>query len=157
MSRYPLARLHDVRKHAEEEAALAVGRCTMALEQARADLVRREDELAQYIKWRIKEEALRFEKIRNTEISLAQVERYKQDILTLRGNEVQYEERILQAKRHIKECEEQLDTARLEHVTAIRERRKFDEHQARWLEEDRRERERAEELELEDFTVRTPE
>lgn len=157
MSGYPLERLLQVRKFREDAAAAEIARCVHALEDAKQALVQHQKELEAYIAWRLKEEDTLFKEIQNKEISLSEVETYKQTLLSLRGKEVQYEERILEAEKHIEDCKVALEQARKARLLAMRERAKIEEHGERWQDEQRLLAERAEDLELEEFTGKSSE
>lgn len=152
MNGYPLQELLRIRELRERNAEVEVKRCKKRLEDAVAALKKRQAELADYTTWRIGEEERLFMEILEKFISLAEVEKYKQSILSLRGREVQYQERIIEAEQHIAQCNEALDAAREARLTAMKERMKIDEHRARWQEDESILAERAEELELEEFT-----
>lgn len=155
MTGYPLAALLRVRVFREKAAALEITRCAQKLEEARQACKQREQELIQYREWRIKEETRLFEAIHNETVSMEEVERYKQALLSLRGEEVQHEERILESKEHIRESEEALQDARKHHMEAMKNQRKIEEHKKRWQQEEKLRLERAEEAELEEFSSKS--
>ena len=152
MTAYPLNALLRVRHLREQEAEREVLACTHRVEEAQKALQARRKELQEYTVWRIEEEKRLFAAIRNTMTSLKKIDEYKQKLLSLRGKEAQYQERILLAEKHLKECETALEQARRAHMTAVRERNKIEQHTATWHKEGKIRVERTEEQELEDFT-----
>lgn len=154
---YPLERLLKVRKLREDAAETEVNRCTRELKEAEDNLQQRKDKLAEYTKWRLAEEERLFQEIKGHEIHLKEIDDYKLQLQSLRGREVKLEEKILEARKQIEDCKEALEEARKLRLQAMRGRRKIEEHNQRWDEEQRVLEERAEDLELEEFTGHRPE
>jgi len=151
MIKYPLQRLLRLRSIREDKAAAEVTNRKRLLAEAIEEKKHREEELKKYRAWRIEREQELFEEIRGKEISQKELDEYKQELLRLRGKEVQLEESILEAQKHIEQCEREVETARDAYLAAVRERSKIEEHRTRWSEVEKIRLEREEEKELEEF------
>lgn len=151
MIKYPLQKLLRLRGVREDKAAAEVTNRKKRLAEAKMEKLRREQELEKYIRWRIEKEKELFEEIKGKEVSQKDLDNYKHEVLKLRGRQVQMEEAILEAQKHIEQCQKDLQTARDNYLAAVRERKKIEEHRSRWLEIEKLRQEREEEKELEEF------
>lgn len=152
MVKYPLADLLSARLFREEAAERLVIRAAAELEQAEAAALEARRLLEEYRAWRPGEEKRLFdEEVKLRIISLGDLDSHQEDIQKLRVAELKKEEAAVAAEKQVALAHEALVQARKGLETAVRERRKIDEHRDRWLKEEAVKRDRAEEAELEDF------
>ncbi|MGI9276198.1 MAG: type III secretion system stalk subunit SctO [Endozoicomonas sp.] len=138
----------------EKSANDEVRRCKNRLEQAHQEVERKEQELREYIDWRCKEEQQLYDNIINTQVKQNDLDSLKHKIAVLREKDVLLEQAVEEAKQQIKVAEEELDKAREAHMKAIQAVEKFEEFTRVQDEEAKKEAERLEDLEMEEFTVR---
>lgn len=154
MSGYPLAPLLRIRKIREQAAAAEVTACRHRLDEAGRVLQQRRDELAEYVPWRINREKELFAVIKNRPVPLARVDEMKAEMAAMLAREHHLEDQILLAEKVRDEAREALDKARENHVRTMREEQKIKEHRVIWNDEQRREAERLQDLELEEAASR---
>ena len=148
---HELLKIKNIR---EKSANDEVRRCKNRLEQAHQKVERKEQELREYIDWRCKEEQQLYDNIINTQIKQNDLDSLKHKIALLREKDVLLEQSVEEAKQQIKVAEEELDKAREAHMKAMQAVEKFEEFTKVQDEEARKEAERLEDLEMEEFTVR---
>jgi type III secretion protein O len=145
--------LLDIKIFREERASGEVTKCRLALEEAVMLVERRKQELADYRVWRVRRENEMWDGIEQQLVHLQDLEDLKADIGLLRGRETVFEQRIQDAENARGEARTALDAAEAAYTQAQRNRQKFEEVSAIFEHEERLERERLEELELEEFTT----
>ena len=148
---HELLKIKNIR---EKSAKDEVHRCRNHLEETRQEAERCEQELMEYLNWRGKEEQRLYDNIINTEVKQKELDGLKHKVALLREKDVLLEQAVGEAKQKIKEAEEKLDQAREVHMKAIQAVEKFEELTKVQDEEAKKEAERLEELEMEEFTVR---
>ena len=135
MPSYPLQSLLTVRHFREEGAKNEVRAAERRLAEAREEVRKKEEELERYRIWRPEEENRRYDAIMG---ALAEGE----------------QERILavtEAEKAVGQKEREVAAAREAVAEARREAAKIEAHRDIWLAEAKREAERQEDLELEEF------
>ncbi len=150
---YPLKDLVMVREVRETSASREVSVAQNNLDAARIAVIRAQDEFDAYVKWRVEEEKRSYEKILNKKVSLAKLEELKQEIRGLRERESDHQQAILDAEKHVSECENALLAAQTAHREAMRGLQKLEEHREVWDTEQALVLERKEEDEMDDFRV----
>ena len=149
--------LHDllkIKRIREKSAQSEVRKCRHHLDAARAEVVKREQELEDYKVWRQLEEQRLYDSIINTEVKQRDLDGLKQKIAGLRTKDLQFEQAIEEAKQQVVQAEQNLAAAEEHYRKAIQATKKFEEFTRVLDEEKRKEQERQEELELEEFTVK---
>ena len=143
-----------VKRRREDQAAAAAGKARQTLERCEAECEAKIRELTDYQAWQEAERVRLFEEVRNTGVTRAELERYREQVGLLRQRQMQLEEELARAQREAETAKSDLEKAREARLAAHREVLKFEEYQG-VLEKDRlREAERREEAETEDIVAR---
>ena len=142
MPSYPLQSLLTVRHFREEGAKNEVRAAERRLAEAREEVRKKEEELERYRIWRPEEENRRYDAIMGETMSLEEVAGFRASLGALAEGE---QERILAV------TEREVAAAREAVAEARREAAKIEAHRDIWLAEAKREAERQEDLELEEF------
>ena len=151
MGAYPLESLLSVRRYRESQAAVAVRAAEEDLKQAEALVERSRVELAEYKSWRRLEEDRRYDAIMAKPCTLEKLDAFKDGLAQLAGGELLKEEAVQKAEKNVVRCETALQDARTAARAAQKETAKIQAHKDIWSEEDKKEAERREDLELEEF------
>lgn len=157
MAKYPLGPLLAARLFREDAAAREARLARQRVEEAKAAAEAARQKWLEYQKWRPGEEARLFEAMRGKLMPLSGLDGHRDDIQALRNQELRLEELFREAEKAVAAAEQAAEAARLRHAGAVRDRRKIEEHREIWLKAERKRQEAAEEAELEDFTVHSPE
>ena len=151
MPSYPLQSLLTVRHFREEGAKNEVRAAERRLAEAREEVRKKEEELERYRIWRREEENRRYDAIMGETMSLEEVAGFRASLGALAEGE---QERILavtEAEKAFGQKEREVAAAREAVAEARREAAKIEAHRDIWLAEAKREAERQEDLELEEF------
>ena len=151
MPSYPLQSLLTVRHFREEGAKNEVRAAERRLAEAREEVRKKEEELERYRIWRPEEENRRYDAIMGETMSLEEVAGFRASLGALAEGE---QERILavtEAEKAVGQKEREVAAAREAVAEACREAAKIEAHRDIWLAEAKREAERQEDLELEEF------
>lgn len=157
MAKYPLGPLLSARLFREDAAAREARLALRKVEEAKeaAEAARRE--WLAYREWRPGEEVRLFETVRGKPMPLAGLDSHRDDIQALRARELRLEDLFHEAEEAIRAAEKAAEAARERHAETVKERRKIEEHREIWLRAEAKRQEAAEEAELEDFAVHSPE
>ena len=145
MEAYPLAPLLKVREYREDAAKNALRAAERAVIEAREEVERCREELERYKVWRLEEADRRYETIMGKAQSLKELDAFKAGLGALADGELHREEAVAAALAEVKKRE----AARL----AQHETSKILAHRDIWREQAKREAERREDLEMEEFKV----
>ena len=151
MPSYPLQSLLTVRHFREEGAKNEVRAAERRLAEAREEVRKKEEELERYKVWRQEEGERRYDAIMGETMSLEEVAGFRASLGALAEGE---QERILavtEAEKAVGQKEREVAAAREAVAEARREAAKIEAHRDIWLAEAKREAERQEDLELEEF------
>ena len=155
MPSYPLQSLLTVRHFREEGAKNEVRAAERRLAEAREEVRKKEEELERYRIWRPEEENRRYAAIMGETMSLVEVAGFRASLGALAEGE---QERILavtEAEKAVGQKEREVAAAREAVAEARREAAKIEAHRDIWLAEAKREAERQEYLEMEEFKTPT--
>ncbi|UQZ90991.1 type III secretion protein [Deltaproteobacteria bacterium Smac51] len=153
VSGYPLESLRHIRELREDEARKIVLAAEAEVGRAAEARGLAEDELSRYRQWRADETERRYDSIMHLEMSLAELEAFKASLAALADHELVLEEKVRLAVKDEENARSALAAARALLVEASKSVGKIEAHREIWLEQEGREAERLEELELEDFRV----
>lgn len=154
---YPLAALLRVRLFREDGARQAVGLAQRRLEEAGAEIVRRREELERYVAWRPQEVDRRYAAIMGTALSPDGLSDFRTSLSALEMGEQERAEAVRLAELEAEKRRGELDDARKAAAQARRDAARIEAHRDIWTALARKEAERREEAELEDFTPRPAE
>lgn len=151
MPSYPLQSLLTVRRFREDAAKNEVRAAERRLAEAREEVRKKEEELERYRIWRPEEENRRYDAIMGESMSLEELAGFRAALGALAEGE---QERILavtEAEKAVGQKEREVAAAREAVAEARREAAKIEAHRDIWLAEAKKEAERREDLELEEF------
>ena len=152
MEKYPLAPLLKVREYREDAAKNALSAAERAVVEAQEAVERCRGELERYKVWRQEEVERRYDAIMGKGLSLKELDVFKAGLGALADGELKLEEAIAQALENVKKRQEDVRKARqAQHETA-----KIVTHRDIWLGEAKREAERLEDWEMEEFKPLPP-
>ena len=152
MAKYRLEALLSARKAKEDRAAREARAAAFAVAEAKKKAEAAREELGRYRLWRPEEEERRFAAIREQVLSQTELDRFRYDLEALRARESELEETAEAAERAVDEAEQEERKAKQRLVAAAKDREKIEEHRERWLREELKRQEAAEEKEMEDFS-----
>ena len=148
---YPLAPLLAVRHFREENAKRAVRTAEAALVEASDRLRQCQEELNSYRAWLPEEEDRRYLAIMGKPMTLSQLDAFKAGLGKLRDGELSREQAVFSAQAEREKKVLERDAASAAAAKAQKETAKIAAHKDIWLAEYKKEAERQEEKELEDF------
>ena len=152
MKKYPLAPLLSLRVFRQDKAMRALQSCERKLVEARREVEKAVKKHEEFIAWLAREEEIRYEAIMGKNMTLEDVDDFKSGLLRIRGRESLYLEEILKARNQVQLCKKNVVNAKSDLLAAQKGTLKIEVHRDLWLEAEKLAAERAEELELEDFT-----
>lgn len=151
MPSYPLQSLLNVRHFREEGAKNDARAAECRLADARQELQNRHEELERYRAWRPQEEKRRYDAILGEAMNMDELSTFRSSLSSLAEAEEQRAQAVTEAEKAISVKERELAAARAAVAQARREAAKIEAHRDIWLAEARREAERREDLEMEEF------
>lgn len=151
LSSYPLQALLSVRLYREEAARNGLRVAERLLAQAREDVVRCREELERYRSWRVEEEGRRYAAILGKAMSLDEIADFRASLGSLAVGEEERVQDVGRAQDAATRQEAAVARAHQAVAAARREAAKIETHRDIWRESDKKERERLEDLELEEF------
>jgi len=149
--KYPLQSLLSVRLFREEGAKNAVRAAERRAAEARAEMDKRRQELERYRHWRPKEENRLYDAIMGQPLSLEDMATFRASLTALAEAEEERVQAVTEAQTIVVQREQEVTAARKAVATARREAAKIEAHRDIWLAEARKEAERLEDVELEEF------
>lgn len=151
MEQYPLESLLTVRQYREEGAKRQVRSAELALREAEDAVEARKKELEAYRIRRREEEDRRYEAIMNIPMSLEDLDAFKAGLARLAAGETRHEHAVADAEREVEKRRADIEKAREAARKASRNTSKIQAHKDIWKEDAKKEAERQEDLELEEF------
>ncbi len=151
---YPLATLLNLRVFRQDKAMRHLQTCERELTRARNFVKKAVKEHESFLAWLAREEDSRYQRIMGKEMTLDEVDEFKAGLLAIRARESLYLENILKARQAKDLAKQAVTKAKQGLLTAQKGTLKIEAHREKWLEVVALEAERAEELEMEDFTPR---
>ena len=140
-----------IKVHREQTAAQALRRQQSLLEQQTQAVQRARDEATQFHEYRLQQEQRLFADIKGQLVALRAIEDMNRKIADLREQEVQLKNRIVEEEKRLEEAKKALEAARRQHVSAVREREKFEQFIEAQRAIERRDQMMKEEAELEEI------
>lgn len=150
-----LGRLVHVKEIREQSALNKAKKCEQKFEAASEQLLAKEKALSEYVDWRCLEEKGLYENILNSSVRQKELDFLKQSVALLREKDAEYKLEIETAEQEKEAAEAAFEEAKEAHRKTLQTLEKFKEFARVQDEEAAKEAERLEELELEEFTVRT--
>lgn len=151
MPSYPLQSLLTVRHFREEGAKNEVRAAERRLVEAREEVKKKEEELERYRAWRPEEENRRYDAIMGEAMSLEDMAEFRAALGALAEEEQERARAVDEAEKAAARKEREVIAAREAVAVARKEAAKIEAHRDIWLAEAKKEAERQEDLELEEF------
>ena len=148
---YPLQALLSVRWYREDAAKSAARTADRLVTEARELEQKRRAELEEYRSWWPQEVDRRYDAIMGENLNLADLDRFKEGLAALADGELNCQMAVVNAQREVEAREAEAAKAREAVALARREAAKIEAHRDIWQAEARKEAERQEDLELEEF------
>lgn len=148
---HELLKIKNIRAQAAETE---VRKCKNRVEAAQEEVKKKQQEFEEYVGWRGKEEQRLYDNIINAEVRQNDLDNLKKKVALLREKDVTLEQAVAEAQKKVEEEEQILEKAREEHAKAMQAVQKFEEFTKVQDAEAKKEAERIEDLEMEEFTVR---
>lgn len=148
---HELLKIKNIR---EQTAETEVRKTKNRVEAAKAEVREKQKEFDEYVDWRCKEEQRLYDNIINMEVRQNDLDHLKQKVAMLREKDITLQQAITEAEQKVKQEEEALEQAREVHAKAMQAVQKFEEFTRVQDAEEKKEAERQEDLEMEEFTVR---
>lgn len=148
---YPLESLLSVRRFREDGAKRDLTRSQQHMREAKEACEAKQSEIEQYRIWRVKEEDRRYEAFLGKPTNVGGIERFNAGIAALAAEEITKTLELDQLRKQESEAKKQLEQAQEGVRLARKNTAKIEVHKEIWSEEARKEAERAEDLELEEF------
>src|SRR5262245_16738532 len=117
---YPLQQLLNVREHREETAALELLQRRQAVTAAQEHLQRCQQELNDYIQWRVQREIELYQEIMRKLIPLRELDDVKAKVQMLRAKEVTYQEHVLAAQRALEDARKAVHVAHVRYLSSVK-------------------------------------
>ena len=149
--RYPLESLLTVRHYREDEAARAVAQAQHQLKAAREAVSEQEEALRQWRRWRQEEVQRRYEALLGKVVSVKKLFEFNQGLAELNQQELDRAAAVEKARENERSCEKQMTKAKDAASQARKNAAKIETHRSIWMQEAKREAERLEDLEFEEF------
>ena len=140
----------------EDDMVLRLSAAERAVVEAQEAVERCREELERYKVWRQEEVERRYDAIMGKGLSLKELDVFKVGLGALADGELKLEESIVQALENVKKRQEDVRKAREAARQAQHETAKIVTHRDIWLVEAKREAERLEDLEMEEFKPLPP-
>ena len=148
---YPLEELLSVRRFREEAAARSVTHAQRDLTQARSNVVRRQQELEDWRVWRREETDRRYAALIGHPTKIEAIDAFHHGLAVLAAQELGKLSAVDEAKKDVVRCETAVEKARRAASAAARNTAKIEAHKSIWAEAAKKEAERIEDLEFEEF------
>ena len=149
--KYGLEDLLKVRKFREDSARNEVMVKKHLLDEAINLVQAKERKLREYQCWRVRTEEAMYDEIRNTFVSLKELDELKLQVSLMREKEISLEKDLMDAVNAREKANEDLAKAKEVYNRAVKEKTKIEEHREVWSAGMVREEEISQEKELEDI------
>ena len=153
--RYPLEPLLTVRRFRENTAQNALRRAERAVREAENLIVQRQRVLEEYHIWRLEEEERRYSEIIDQEMTMPELDKFRAGLAALANEEQGKIVAVEQARTELEKCQAAVEQAHRAVRTAQKETAKIVAHKDIWKAEAKKEAERQEDLETEEFRPRS--
>lgn len=156
MSGYPLQSLLTVRTLRETNARNELRKAEHAVTAADENVRQCQNELERYRAWRIEEEERRYDTLMGVATTQKELNEFHGDLATLRMGDTKRELAVHEAIKNLEACRQHVLATRDAIAKARRDVAKVQTLKDIWLEEQRHEAARREDLEMEEFKPTAP-
>lgn len=148
---YPLAALMSVRHFREEAAQRDLAHANDAAKSAALERDAKKEELAECIAFNREETERRYAALIGTRVSMEELDKFHFGLAVLKGNERAKQQAAEEAEAALARAQAAVKTAAAAAKAARKNALKIEKHRSIWLEAAKKEAERAEDRELEEF------
>ncbi len=145
--------LIKVKRLREDTAIAALNKAQTLLEQRIADEEAKRREQVDYSVWRVNREQELYNDIEGKAVPLTKLEQMREQIASHRGRDLHLQEEVAEAGRERGAAEQALEVAQQVRLAAYREVAKYEEYNQTLADEEQREQERREDVEVEDMNI----
>ena len=151
---YALQPMIRIRQRREDAAGAALVVARTEERAAAKTLEERREELAEYERTKEERRDRVYDAVMGRPCSMDDLDKAREGVARIDEEGVLKADNVVRAEGVLQEKEEASAAAQSALNLAIKNRMKIEEHRSAWIEEDRKEQERLEDIELEDFTGR---
>ena len=151
---YLLQPMIRIRQRREDAAGAALVVARTEERAAAKTLEERKEELAEYERTKEERRDRVYDAVMGRPCSMDDLDKAREGVARIDEEGVLKADNVVRAEGVLHEKEEASAAAQSALNLAIKNRMKIEEHRSAWIEEDRKEQERLEDIELEDFTGR---
>ena len=151
---YALQPMIRIRQRREDAAGAALVVARTEERAAAKTLEERKEELAEYERTKEERRDRVYDKVMGKPVPREELDLVQEGIAKIDREGAERADAVVRADEERKRKEEAVHVAQGALNLAIKNRMKIEEHRSAWIEEDRKEQERLEDIELEDFTGR---
>lgn len=148
---YPLESLLSVRTYREDAAKRNLVRAQQAIREAEAEKVKREEELEAWRVWRVEETDRRYAAFLGKPTQIEQIDAFNHGLSILAEDELVKIAAVDTAQENVEKCKTACEQAKTNAKEARKNTAKIETHKSIWQEDAKKEAERLEDLEMEEF------
>lgn len=151
MEKYPLQSLLDVRKYREHNAQNAVRQAENHYKECVNTCLEQQNKIDNYQKWRVLEEEKKYKEILGQNLHIDDLEDFKQYFSLLKEKGIKLEEELYNLEKQKETAKQAVEQKKQEFKLAKKNTAKIEAHHDIWKEIEKKEQERKEDLEAEEF------
>lgn len=156
MEKYPLQALLDVRKYREQNAQNAVRQAENHYKECVSSCTEQQNKIENYQKWRVQEEEKKYAEILGQNLHIDDLEDFKQYFGLLKDKGLKLEEELYNLEKIKEEAKQAVTQRKEEFKLAKKNTAKIEAHHDIWKQIEKKEQERKEDLEAEEFKPLSP-
>lgn len=156
MEKYPLQALLDVRKYREQNAQNAVRQAENHYKECVNTCLEQQQKIETYQKWRVQEEERKYTEILGQNIHIEELEDFKQYFSLLKDKGLKLEEELYNLEKQKEAAKQAVTQKKEEFKLAKKNTAKIEAHHDIWKQMEKKEQERKEDLEAEEFKPLSP-
>lgn len=156
MEKYPLQSLLDVRKYREQNAQNAVRQAENLYKECVSSCMEQQKKIAEYAKWKVQEEERKYTEILGSQLHIDDLEDFKQYFAYLKDKGVKLEEELYTLEKQKENAKQTVEQKKEEFKLAKKNTTKIEAHHDIWKQAEKKEQERKEDLEAEEFKPLSP-
>lgn len=156
MEKYPLQSLLDVRKYREQNAQNAVRQAENHYKDCVNSCLEQQKKIAAYEQWRVQEEEKKYTEILGSKLHIDDLEDFKQYFAHLKDKGLKLEEELYALEKQKETAKQEIEQKKEEFKLAKKNTAKIEAHHDIWKQAEKKEQERKEDLEAEEFKPLSP-
>lgn len=156
MEKYPLQSLLDVRKYREQNAQNAVRQAESQYKECVNTCLNQQKKIEEYQAWKIEEEERKYTEILGSKLHIDDLENFKQYFALLKDKGLKLEEELYNLEKQKDTAKQAVEQKKEEFKLAKKNTAKIEAHHDIWKQAEKKEQERKEDLEAEEFKPLSP-